>query len=323
MLDRIPFYLLLEETLFPIGLNVFRVWFTVCVRIARMYLSILPPYREDLTALLEKMRKSCKEADGVTDDISGKGSLLLELYSIEFEFLDSCPDPSLTPLQVTRRMKSLIASCALANSALTSSKSMGLIREYTGKVLLQDGCYTEAYNEFYEGFRVYTDSGYTASAELILRFVILASMLSNSNINPFDSREVRASGAQSLRTLWTAFSKRDIPGMKNEISKFTDRTFLGYCDTLLESMWEGHLERICACYERISLEELQGRLFGSNWSEETLVRKLMKRILDQRIVGYIAGGVELVMVHKDTSAQKKLMHVRDLSQLVEGVAISI
>ena len=52
------------------------------------------------------------------------------------------------------------------------------------------GNWIEAYNEFYESFRNYQVDG-NSRARTILKYVVLASMLSLSDINPFNAVEAR------------------------------------------------------------------------------------------------------------------------------------
>ncbi|CAN0489146.1 unnamed protein product [Discosporangium mesarthrocarpum] len=55
---------------------------------------------------------------------------------------------------------------------------------------LSMGQWGMAYNEFYDGFRIYQEAG-NAQAKECLKYVVLANMLDLSDINPFAAREAK------------------------------------------------------------------------------------------------------------------------------------
>ena len=59
-----------------------------------------------------------------------------------------------------------------------------------GKMYLDDSNWMEAYNEFYEAFRAYQVAG-NPRAKDCLKYVVLASILALSDINPFAAREAK------------------------------------------------------------------------------------------------------------------------------------
>ena len=56
---------------------------------------------------------------------------------------------------------------------------------------LRNGCYDEAYTDFFEAFKSYDESG-SQRRIACLKYLVLASMLMKSDINPFDSQETKA-----------------------------------------------------------------------------------------------------------------------------------
>jgi COP9 signalosome complex subunit 2 len=67
---------------------------------------------------------------------------------------------------------------------------MGIIREEGGKMQMAEGNWEDAYNELYEAFRNYQEAG-NSRAKDCLKYVVVASMLSLSDINPFAAREAK------------------------------------------------------------------------------------------------------------------------------------
>ena len=57
---------------------------------------------------------------------------------------------------------------------------------------LREGQYQKAHTDFFESFKNYDESG-SPRRTACLKYLVLASMLMKSNINPFDSQVQRAS----------------------------------------------------------------------------------------------------------------------------------
>ena len=55
---------------------------------------------------------------------------------------------------------------------------------------LREGEYEKAHTDFFEAFRNYDDSG-SLRRTTCLKYLVLANMLMNSTINPFDSQEAK------------------------------------------------------------------------------------------------------------------------------------
>ena len=60
-----------------------------------------------------------------------------------------------------------------------------------GKMLMGEKKWTEAYQEFFSGFSRHSETANPRAREC-LKYVVLANMLSGSNINPFSTKEASA-----------------------------------------------------------------------------------------------------------------------------------
>lgn len=67
---------------------------------------------------------------------------------------------------------------------------MAVIKETSGKMLMFEKNYKQAEQELLESFKSYQDIG-NPNAKFLLKYVVLASILSGSTINPFDNKEAR------------------------------------------------------------------------------------------------------------------------------------
>lgn len=155
-----------------------RLWLNTNLKLAKLYLE--GNKVAEVERLLSVLKKACQLPDG-SDDLS-KGTTLLEIYCLEIQLC------SLT--QDMPRMQTIYPK-TVNNAAVSDPRIMGIIREEGGKMQMAESNWMEAYNEFYEAFRNYQEAGNTRARDC-LKYVVLASILSLSDINPFAAREVRA-----------------------------------------------------------------------------------------------------------------------------------
>jgi COP9 signalosome complex subunit 2 len=67
---------------------------------------------------------------------------------------------------------------------------MSFLTECGGKMHLREGAFEQAHVDFFEAFRNYDESG-NPRRTTCLKYVVLATMLMQSTINPFDSQEAK------------------------------------------------------------------------------------------------------------------------------------
>lgn len=93
---------------------------------------------------------------------------------------------------------------------------MGVIRECGGKMHMVQREWEKARNDFFEAFKNYDEAGVQRRVQC-LKYLVLANMLMNSDINPFDSQEAKPYKNDpeivAMTNLVSAY-------MKNEIREF-------------------------------------------------------------------------------------------------------
>ena len=275
-----------------------RLWFTTAVRLTRLYLETGESRSAALDELLIKMANTCKQPDGITDDVVGKGSQLLELYAIEIQRI--CQrKKGVSSDGEYKKVKSILEKCNRANSAVSNPRSMAIIREYAGKIFMAENRFEDAYNELFEAFKAYADTG-NIRAKLILKYVVLANMFCLSMINPFDSREARAyqddPEVAAMVRLRAAYDSKDISKIEevlaDEIFRSAIDDFINlYLDKLVYAIKLQALQKLSKAYMRVKLDSLGRQL---NLDRRTLEKMLIKSIQDGEVDGLI-GGDELVM----------------------------
>merc|ERR1712139_697814 len=139
-------------------------------------------------------------------DVSAKGSQLLEVYALEIQMC--------TLTKNSFRMKEIYPKTINLTSAIADPRNIAVIRESGGKMYMSEKKWEFAYNEFFEAFKNYQETGNATRAKIMLKYVVLANMLALSSINPFDSREAKVyqddPEIAAMAQLRTAYGQNDI-----------------------------------------------------------------------------------------------------------------
>ncbi len=158
-----------------------RLWFTICLRLARIYLD-LAQY-EQLDSLLQDLKDSCKVVGGAAAAFDqSKSNLLLEVFALEIQLCAAVKNNG--------RMKQVYGQAQKLNSVINDPRVTAIIRETGGKIFMSEKKWSSALDELFESFKSYQESG-NPRARLILKYVILASILATSDINYADTREAK------------------------------------------------------------------------------------------------------------------------------------
>lgn len=155
-----------------------RLWFNTNLKLAKLYLETRKI--AELERLITDLKSTCQNPDG-SDDVS-KGNYLLEVYCLEIQLC------SLT--SNSERMKRVYPKTLRLNAAVADPRIMGIIREEGGKMQMSENNWEEAYNELNTAFRSFQECG-NSRAKDCLKYLVLASMLSLSDINPFAAPEAK------------------------------------------------------------------------------------------------------------------------------------
>lgn len=293
-------------SLWDLGQSMQRLWFTTAVRLTRLYLEIGENRSVELDQLLTKMGETCKQSDGVTDDIVGKGSQLLELYAIEIQRIAHRRKGLEGGY---KKVKTILEKCNKANSAVSNPRSMAIIREYAGKIFMSENRFEDAYNELFEAFRAYADTG-SSRAKLILKYVVLANMFCLSMINPFDSREARAyqddPEVAAMVRLRAAYDSKDISRIEEVLADEVFRSAIdgfmnSYLDKLVYAIKLQALQKLSKAYMRVKLNSLGRQL---NLDRVILEKMLVKSIQDGEIGGLIDGEYLVMESGEDPKIQE-------------------
>ena len=266
----------------------FPVWFSAASRLMKVSLETADFQRAQ--TVLEKMQASCRDAEG-HDDVLTKANQLVDIYAFEIRLIDMVETGN-----KVRRMKEVLKRCERVNSAVCNPRSIGVLREYAGKVLMSQGRYEDAYNEFYEAFRALSDSGQSRGKKM-LKYAVVANILSLSNINPFDCREAKAYQTDpeltDIANLRKAVDEGDLQTVQDltAVSSFArsdDEWLVPYATQLVYEVKQKYLERILPAYMSAEISSLGRRLKQDSDTTRNMLKSL---ILDKRVSGMLSNDM--------------------------------
>ncbi|KAK6820737.1 COP9 signalosome complex subunit 2 [Apiospora arundinis] len=155
-----------------------RLWLKTNIKLAKLLLD-----RKDYLAVTKKLRelqRACQKDDG-SDDPS-KGTYSLEIYALEIQMYSETRN--------NKQLKVLYQKALKVRSAVPHPKIMGIIRECGGKMHMSEENWKDAQSDFFESFRNYDEAGDLHRIQ-VLKYLLLTTMLMKSDINPFDSQEIK------------------------------------------------------------------------------------------------------------------------------------
>ncbi|KAK3383513.1 PCI domain-containing protein [Lasiosphaeria ovina] len=155
-----------------------RLWLKTNIKLAKLLLD-----RKDYQAVsrkLKELHRACQKEDG-SDDPS-KGTYSLEIYALEIQMYSETRN--------NNQLKVLYQRALKVRSAVPHPKIQGIIRECGGKMHMSEENWKNAQSDFFESFRNYDEAGDLRRIQ-VLKYLLLATMLMKSDINPFDSQETK------------------------------------------------------------------------------------------------------------------------------------
>eukprot|EP00179_Madagascaria_erythrocladioides_P003212 CAMPEP_0198311292 /NCGR_PEP_ID=MMETSP1450-20131203/3058_1 /TAXON_ID=753684 ORGANISM="Madagascaria erythrocladiodes, Strain CCMP3234" /NCGR_SAMPLE_ID=MMETSP1450 /ASSEMBLY_ACC=CAM_ASM_001115 /LENGTH=470 /DNA_ID=CAMNT_0044014163 /DNA_START=94 /DNA_END=1506 /DNA_ORIENTATION=+ len=272
--------------------------------------------RRDFDALnktLARLHATCKLADGADDP--AKGSQLMEIYAFKIQVA--------TELDQPKELKQLYTRALKIKAAIPAPRTQGIIRECGGKMWMRAKQWQKAYEDFFDAFKNYDEAG-SPRRLACLKYLVLASMLMGSDINPFE--ETRAKSYKSndeivgMISVLDAYDRQDIKDFERLLKKhkrsIMDDAFIkDYIDDLLRNMRTQVLLKRLQPYTRIRIAFISAEL---NVPAEDVEELLVSLILDNKIRGridQINGVLEL-----DSAKSAEYWHYNAVQQWAERLS---
>lgn len=275
-----------------------RLWFKTNLKLGKLWFDMQEYGR--LQRILRELHRSCQNDDG-SDDLK-KGTQLLEVYALEIQMY--------TETKNSKRLKSLYNKALQIKSAIPHPKIMGVIRECGGKMHMGEREWESARNDFFEAFKNYDEAGVQRRVQC-LKYLVMSTMLTNSDINPFDSQEAKPYKNDpeiiAMTNLVAAYMHNDIREFE-KIIKQNSRTILGdpfiklYIEDLLKNIRTQVLLKVIKPYTRIRIGFIATEL---NIPASEVEPLLVSLILDGQVDGHIDQLEQLLLLNKEPGSAKK------------------
>ncbi|KAL6850447.1 hypothetical protein ACP4OV_021074 [Aristida adscensionis] len=257
-----------------------RLWFKTNLKLCKIWFDMGEYGR--MSKILKELHKSCQREDGSDDQ--KKGTQLLEVYAIEIQMY--------TETKNNKKLKELYLRALSIKSAIPHPRIMGIIRECGGKMHMAERQWAEAATDFFEAFKNYDEAGNPRRIQC-LKYLVLANMLMESEVNPFDGQEAKPYKNDpeilAMTNLIAAYQKNDIMEFE-KILKSNRRTIMddpfirNYIEDLLKNIRTQVLLKLIKPYTRIRIPFISQEL---NVPEKDVEQLLVSLILDNRIQGHI------------------------------------
>ncbi|KAL2238535.1 UNVERIFIED_CONTAM: COP9 signalosome complex subunit 2, partial [Sesamum indicum] len=228
-----------------------RLWFKTNLKLCKIWFDMGEYGR--MSKILKELHKSCQKEDG-TDD-QKKGTQLLEVYAIEIQMY--------TETKNNKKLKELYKKALSIKSAIPHPRIMGIIRECGGKMHMAERQWAEAATDFFEAFKNYDEAGNQRRIQC-LKYLVLANMLMESEVNPFDGQEakpllgdvshlIKFCCSEVLLKLIKPYTRIRIPFISKELNVPEKDVEELLVSLILDNQIHGHIDqvnRLLACGDR-------------------------------------------------------------------------
>jgi COP9 signalosome complex subunit 2 len=133
---------------------------------------------------LAELQDSCNAGDVSGAGDKSMGTQLLEVYALQIQMA--------TELKDSKRLAEIYSKALAVKAAVPHPGIWGVIRECGGKMHMRERAWSRAYAEFLEAFKAYMEASNSSKTISCLKYMLLANMLSDNRINPFDSQDTKA-----------------------------------------------------------------------------------------------------------------------------------
>lgn len=293
-----------------------RLWFKTNLKLGKLWFDVGEFGR--LAKVLKELHKSCQAEDGSDDH--KKGTQLLEIYALEIQMY--------TATKNTKLLKQLYEKARAVKSAIPHPRIMGVIHECGGKMHMNSHTFEKAHQDFFDAFKNYDEAGNTRRIQC-LKYLVLASMLSLSEIDPFDSPEAKPYMENPdivyMTNLRRAYTEKDAKEferiLRNNGESIMDDPFIRqHIEELLNRFRSQVLLKLIQPYTRI------GTLFAArelNIEEAELEDLLVGLILDGKIKGRIDQMNKLLILDAHDAEKSKYDAITNWTREIMGLHTAI
>mmetsp|Transcript_9161 Transcript_9161/g.22458 ORF Transcript_9161/g.22458 Transcript_9161/m.22458 type:complete len:522 (-) Transcript_9161:1302-2867(-) len=216
---------------------------------------------------------------------SSSNTQSIEIYALQIQLYSRQKD--------NKKLREVFNRAMSVRGGIPHPRTLASIQELGGKMHMQAKEYEAAGKTFFQAFKSYDEAG-DQSRLRCLKYLVLASMLHASSINPFDSQEARPyrddPEIAAMTNLVQAFQNNEIHKFEQILKKNKERIMgdefiRGHVEDLLRTIRTQVLRRVIKPYTRISLQAIAEEL--NNIPIEDVENLLVGLILDNSLDGQI------------------------------------
>ncbi|KAM0750615.1 PCI-domain-containing protein [Meredithblackwellia eburnea MCA 4105] len=237
-----------------------------------------------LNKILKELHASCAPDDDASEQDSSQATLQLEVYALEIQMYGETKN--------NKKLREIYEKSSKVRSAIPHPRIQGVLRECGGKMYMSEKDWPKAQIDFFEAFKSYDEAGSPQRIQ-VLKYLVLAHMLMDSQINPFDSQETKPykndNEIVAMTNLVSAYQRRDVHEAEkilrdNRATIMDDPFIRGYIDDVLRSLRTQWILEIIKPYTRVEIAYLARQL---KIPPEEVEDILVALILDNKIQGKI------------------------------------
>jgi COP9 signalosome complex subunit 2 len=191
---------------------------------------------------------------------SGSSTQSMEIYALQIQLYSRQKD--------NKKLRGVFNKAMAVRGGIPHPRTLALIQELGGKMHMAAKEYEAAGKTFFQAFKSYDEAG-DPSRLRCLKYLVLASMLHASSINPFDSQEARPyrddPEITAMTNLVQAFHNNEIQKFErilrqNQGRIMEDEFVREHVEDLLRTIRTQVLRRVIRPYTRISLSAIAREL---------------------------------------------------------------
>ncbi len=250
-----------------------RLYFKTSVKLATLYLATGQHGKAE--EVVERLLEDAEE-----------GGQLLEVYALRIQLLGSQADRSKHALLQATYRKALSIT-----SAIPHPRVLGVIHQVGGKMHMMSSNWSDAATDFFNSFRAFDEAGMGTERAHCLKYLVLANMMMESDVDPFDSQETRPYKTDpvvsAMTALVSAYQASDIAAFERAMKHEDiagDSWIAPQLAQLRKKLCCKVIVREVAPYTRVKLDLLREFVGASGIDVEEL---LLELLLDGRIAGKI------------------------------------
>lgn len=297
-----------------LGGNNDRLWLKINMNRLSNYLE-LKDFNHGLN-LLNSINSRLEQSSETT-----KNSFALELIAAEIELYSNQPQINL------KKLNQLYSKSLNITSAVTHPRIMGIIRECGAKVHFYRGNFEKARIDFYECFKNYDEAG-SPSKKLILKYLSLCSVLTENEVNPFESQETQTYSQlpeySNLIRLLKAYDDLNLAKfnqihdimIKDRDELVDDEIFIHASKKILQNLISKIILNYFKSYSSISFQFLMVKL---NLSEDELENKIILLANLGKLPNVQINYIDKIIDIKQSSPKSIIPKSLDSNQVYENI----